>query len=402
MKTFQKTGFLPALINPLFYLSNICAHALTISTKTHTCLKALWITGILFILQTHSFAQDTLAQAGGTCNDANVICTKNTLVVLSSANGSSDPTPDAVRANSPSCFGRSRNQSTFLKFTVKQTGLLHFTIVSLDNATEYDWALYEFSGCGNNLQNPPGEIVCNYFDNSEAGSPGWATGMCDTGNADGTEAYSLEVQVDAGKTYLMLIDNYTSNGVGYSITWGGTFDIAPDLGFTINNSPLTDTICCAPATVSFQNTTTYPGTFSWDLGNGQTSGQQNPGDQVYLSGTYTISLDILTTDNCTYSFSKDLTVRSPILPEPAFYLYIPDAFSPNNDGINDELRITSEGIDEFRLNVFNRWGELVYTSEDITETWKDDLLPGIYVYKVFAKDLSGKLYDQAGTIAVLK
>jgi len=69
-------------------------------------------------------------------------------------------------------------------------------------------------------------------------------------------------------------------------------------------------------------------------------------------------------------------------------LYIPNTFSPNGDNINDNFQVFGLGILSYEIHIFNRWGELVYSSEDINEVWdgtsKGKLLSGdIYVYKIF-------------------
>ena len=66
-------------------------------------------------------------------------------------------------------------------------------------------------------------------------------------------------------------------------------------------------------------------------------------------------------------------------------LYIPNAFSPNGDGINDVLSVKGEYIVEYHMMIFTRWGELIYESSDINEAWdgryKDNwCMPGVYTY----------------------
>lgn len=66
-------------------------------------------------------------------------------------------------------------------------------------------------------------------------------------------------------------------------------------------------------------------------------------------------------------------------------LFIPNAFTPNSDGLNDELCFRGEYITSFHIAIFTRWGEMVYESDDINNCWdgrfKDNwCLPGVYVY----------------------
>ena len=50
-------------------------------------------------------------------------------------------------------------------------------------------------------------------------------------------------------------------------------------------------------------------------------------------------------------------------------LYVPEAFSPNNDGMNDELAVFLRRADSFSLTVYNRWGRPVFTSNTLTQRW---------------------------------
>lgn len=66
-------------------------------------------------------------------------------------------------------------------------------------------------------------------------------------------------------------------------------------------------------------------------------------------------------------------------------LFIPNAFTPNDDGKNDQLCFRSEWVTSFHITIFSRWGEIVYESHDVNECWdgryKDNMcLPGVYTY----------------------
>jgi gliding motility-associated-like protein len=70
-------------------------------------------------------------------------------------------------------------------------------------------------------------------------------------------------------------------------------------------------------------------------------------------------------------------------------VFVPDAFTPNGDGLNDEFKaITSqEGITEFSMRIFNRWGELIFESTDVHIGWNGMVKgqvasPGTYVWKI--------------------
>ncbi len=71
-------------------------------------------------------------------------------------------------------------------------------------------------------------------------------------------------------------------------------------------------------------------------------------------------------------------------------VYVPDAFSPNGDGINDKFRIKGSFVMEYNLRIYNRWGELVFESNKQENAWdgtyKGERVPtGIYIYVLSIK-----------------
>ena len=106
-------------------------------------------------------------------------------------------------------------------------------------------------------------------------------------------------------------------------------------------------------------------------------------------------------DNSIQSLSNQVKVK------PKLHIYIPDAFSPDGDGINDLFSAVSDNVDVFTMRIYNRWGELIYTSSDITETW-DGKFRGekanqdAYVYLIEAKrlgDINSSVFK--GTVSLI-
>ena len=94
------------------------------------------------------------------------------------------------------------------------------------------------------------------------------------------------------------------------------------------------------------------------------------------------------------------------IPNPT--MYIPSAFTPNGDGVNDFFGVKAEGIKSFNLQIFNRWGEVVFESESITILW-DGSFKGekikntdVYVYQVKATGLNNKpLPEENGSVTLV-
>ncbi|WP_157472326.1 gliding motility-associated C-terminal domain-containing protein [Neolewinella persica] len=92
------------------------------------------------------------------------------------------------------------------------------------------------------------------------------------------------------------------------------------------------------------------------------------------------------------------------------HIYVPNAFTPNGDNQNDVMQVRSNfasQISEFRFIIFNRWGQEVYSSDDIFETWDgtiegDDLEPDVYGYWLRVICPTGQELIQQGNISILR
>jgi gliding motility-associated-like protein len=97
--------------------------------------------------------------------------------------------------------------------------------------------------------------------------------------------------------------------------------------------------------------------------------------------------------------------------KPAYALYIPNAFTPNSDGLNDGFKALGVGIEEFKLQVFDRWGALVFESDDINKGWdgsvngKGDMESSkqeVYVWKAQVVDVLKHHHNMVGHVTLLK
>jgi gliding motility-associated-like protein len=88
-------------------------------------------------------------------------------------------------------------------------------------------------------------------------------------------------------------------------------------------------------------------------------------------------------------------------------LSFPNAFSPNQDGLNDTFGVAGTFITTFRLQVFNRWGELIYFSDNLADRWDgrfqgNDVPTGEYAYSIEAEDTQGQRIRRRGILSVVK
>jgi gliding motility-associated-like protein len=146
--------------------------------------------------------------------------------------------------------------------------------------------------------------------------------------------------------------------------------------------------------------------WSWDFGDGTTlaSSTANPVHTYPATdSSYLVRLDVQNTQLCAGTVSYTVKIS------PDFTLYIPSAFTPNDDKINDVFGAKGAGILEFQMLLFDRWGNLIYTIDDINKTWdgkvngKADLVQeDVYVWKVRLKDILKKEHNYIGIVTVMR
>ncbi len=90
-----------------------------------------------------------------------------------------------------------------------------------------------------------------------------------------------------------------------------------------------------------------------------------------------------------------------------YIIYIPNAFTPNNDGVNDDFKIFSKGVKTYELQIFNRWGEKIFESNSLTNGWdgtykNKEMLPEVYVYVAKFEFLDGYKTNKKGSVTLIK
>lgn len=142
----------------------------------------------------------------------------------------------------------------------------------------------------------------------------------------------------------------------------------------------------------------------WDFGDGTDTLEQNPLHSYGLQGTYPVTLTVETALGCEDEFTDNIVIR------PVFTIYIPDAFSPNGDGVNEEFRAYGEGIRSFEMLIFNRWGEQVFSSYSINNGWNgakrnvgEIVQQGIYSYQITLTSIfSSDVHQYKGKVTLIK
>lgn len=125
-------------------------------------------------------------------------------------------------------------------------------------------------------------------------------------------------------------------------------------------------------------------TWEWDFGDGiGESSEQNPLYTFPDTGSYVVTLVASNVTAC-----KD-TVTNVIRSYPPFNFWIPNAFTPDGDGVNDQFSGVGEGFVSYELTIYNRWGEEIFYTEDYDQKWGsgprgilDNIPIDVYSYKI--------------------
>jgi gliding motility-associated-like protein len=88
-------------------------------------------------------------------------------------------------------------------------------------------------------------------------------------------------------------------------------------------------------------------------------------------------------------------------------MWVPDAFSPNDDGNNDTYKVVAIAVDKFHLIIYNVWGEQLFETQDCDFSWdgtyKGKSCPaGVYAYTIYGKGMNRKIFNQKGTITLFR
>lgn len=174
-----------------------------------------------------------------------------------------------------------------------------------------------------------------------------------------------------------------------------TFDINEPLEISIDILPI-DTLRIGLVDTLETTVVTNPGTVSylWEPSEGLTCDNCPTTEvEVYWDTRYIVTLD---NNGCTAVDTIWVLVNSDHI------LYIPNAFSPNGDGQNDVLYVYAEGVKRTVWSVFDRWGEIVFTSADINTGWDGTmkgkkLAPGVFIIDVYIEflDLTSERHTQS-------
>ncbi|WP_461127076.1 T9SS type B sorting domain-containing protein [Spirosoma aerophilum] len=131
---------------------------------------------------------------------------------------------------------------------------------------------------------------------------------------------------------------------------------------------------------------------------GNTHYEPDPNDPNLQSQKYRI---IAVSSSGTVCYSNFYTFRREAR------ILVPDAFTPNGDGMNDEFLARGIYVDRFMMNIYNRWGEVVYSTVNKSQGWDGTINgqnaeAGQYMYRIEVVDLTGLKTVRTGALLLIR
>jgi gliding motility-associated-like protein len=206
--------------------------------------------------------------------------------------------------------------------------------------------------------------------------------------------------------YKLAVTNTVNGCVAFETYYVVPGDIKADFIPSVNSG-------FAPLQVTFNNTSqTSTGASSinclWSFGNGVAtpsivSNTISPTVTYSTAGTYSVLLQV-SKGGCTDTAMKIIVVEVPSK------LEIPNVFTPNGDKVNDIFRVIASNLSEIDAQIYDRWGNLVYSvvSETGNIAWDGknlqgkDCPSGTYFYVIKAKGKDGEEYNEKGNVSLFR
>jgi large repetitive protein len=223
----------------------------------------------------------------------------------------------------------------------------------------------------------------------------WSSGTVSGANGDIMTANQNGTVILTVTDAIGCIDNYSFNvdlpEIG-DITFDATSDAFISFGFYSILNP-----------IQFINLS--EGDFEeivWDFGDGNFSNEENPFHTYYTPGIYYVVQTVTYPFGCTYTYTL------PILIEEGYKLVFPNAFTPNQDTMNDYFKPKFAGLNNLELRVYDTWGSLIYFESGNDISGWDGIIKnkvaenGNYYYTFKAQTYFGKIIIKDGPFTLIR
>ena len=231
---------------------------------------------------------------------------------------------------------------------------------------------------------------------------GWDWNFGD-GTAHSDSTNPLHIYYNSGN-YDVTLTITTNTGCVVSLTDSAMITVYPNPEAMFVIKP--DSISILNPQVNFYNISQGDSLTNafWNFGDSTTSGQYG---YPYLThtypdtGTYWVSLIIINQWGCTDTATGTVHIT------PYNTFYIPNCFAPGHGGNNNYFTGYGIGLQSFQMNIFDRWGDQLFSSRDLNNPWDgtyngNDVPQGVYVYNITIKDINNVTHNYNGTVTLIR
>lgn len=250
-------------------------------------------------------------------------------------------------------------------------------------------------------------LCVNFDDLSTVTAPetitGWSWDFGDSNNStqqDPQHCYTIPGQ------YTVVLTVTTGAGCTQTVTMNNYIQVfaVPVAAFTAGPQPTT----ILNPDIQFTDASTNAATWYWTFGDAtspSSSTDQNPTFTYDQPSCYDVVLEVTSIDGCIDTTTQQICI------DPDVIIYVPNAFTPNDDGINDVFIPVTQGInpDKYELWVFDRWGNMIWYTDDLNEGWNGIVLGGdalcqidTYVWKIKCTDILDKRHSLIGRVSLIR
>lgn len=340
---------------------------------------------------THSFALQNLVHGAFTSNPDNFVCTGKPVTFTNGSSGT------LLHYNWTYGDGNSDTAASPV-YTYLHTGIYTVTMVVTNYVPCYDTVttVLEVDSVSAISISATDSVLCSGHAVTFTGifSPQGNTGT--TWSFNGTDAINnvnpILHSFDGGDMYTVSLTAFyracpdTTATRKIFVFDHPAINLGPDTSICIGSSPiyLYDIINANKANARWQ----------WN------TGQTGPGINVVAPGYYSATVSI---DGC-YSSDTVWVTNS-------CYIDIPNAFTPNGDGVNDYFMprdVLTKGLSTFKMEIYNRWGQLIFETDHIEGRGWDGRFngepqpQGVFVYRIEASFIDGQKEQHQGNVTLLR
>ncbi len=237
-----------------------------------------------------------------------------------------------------------------------------------------------------------------FIDNSVSASP--LTYLWNFGNTTTSSVQNPVVEYTTGGLYNVSLVINSEDGCKDTFQLSAPLDVKPS---PIAGFSLTPTVASIfDADISIVDQSLYASNCETFWGDGLQSPNCDSTHHYTLPGTYTV-MQVVVNDVACYDTAYD-----DVIIQPEYLFWIPNAFTPDNNDLNDNFKPTIVGVHDYSFLILDRWGTKVFETDDSSQGWngyyKNRLCKNdVYVYKIsFKDDVQNDFHQFTGKVTLIK